>query len=121
MKLTTKDIIKMLSFDDELKKALLDRFDTLSPDQKFTIEDIIWNMYYALYKLKLQENTEVAWARVKKKQEKFDNDFYKRIGEQTEKEMQGETVLNVEKTDLGAARRAMEAIIKEMQAVKTAK
>lgn len=121
MQTTTKTIVKMLPFSQEVKTTILEHFDALTPDQKFIIEDIVWNTYYALYKLKLEENLQLALLRAKNGQEKLDGDFYNRVEEQTEKEMQQEQVEIVENVDLSAARTAMEKIINEIKAAKSAK
>ncbi|MBI4079168.1 MAG: hypothetical protein HY429_02630 [Candidatus Levybacteria bacterium] len=121
MQLTTKTIIKVLPLSDELKKTLLDNYDTLLPNQKFLVEDVAWNTYYALYKLRLQENMELALMRAQKNQEKLDDTFYQRVEQQTEKEMQSESLEKTETVDLSAARKAMEVIVKEIHAAKAAK
>lgn len=116
MKLTTKTIIKMLPFDDVFKTELSNGVDLLDPDRKFVLERILWQTYDILYGLKLQENYELGMLRVKNRQEKLDKEFYKRVEEKTEKEMENETLKTTEKVDLEAARKAMEKIVREMQA-----
>lgn len=118
MQITTKDIIKILPFEDQLKTSLLDNFDNLNPDQKLAIEQLLWQTYESLFKLKLEENTQMALLRAKEGREKLDKEFYKRVREQTEKEMQSETIQTTQDVDLSEARKAMEVIIKEIQASK---
>ncbi|MBI2074504.1 MAG: hypothetical protein HYT83_01560 [Candidatus Levybacteria bacterium] len=121
MTITTKEIIKLLPFEDKFRLELLEKFDSLNPDQKFNMEQILWDAYFALYKLKLDENLQLAFLRAKENQEKLDKDFYKRVEEQTEKELSENTIEVTEEVDLEAARKAMEKIIKEIRATKQAK
>lgn len=118
MKIKTKDLIKVLPFDEAFKADLLGGYDNFDPDQKFNIDRILWNTYYALYDLKLEENTNLALLRAKDGQETLDKEFYKRVKEQTDQEMQGQVVETKQTVDLTEARKAMETIIREIQASK---
>lgn len=116
--MTTKDIIKILPLEDASKNELLNEFDSLDSDQKFYIEQAIWDVYYEFFDLKMQANLEIALADAKEGQEKLDKEFYNRVREQTEKEMQAESTQTIEGADLAAARTAMEKIIREIRASK---
>lgn len=118
MKLKTKDLIKILPFDEKFKTDLFNQYDYLDPDQKFAIVRLLWETYDALYELRLEENTRLAFLKVETGEEKLDKEFYNRVREQTEKEMQTESVQSVEGADLAAAREAMEKIIREIRASK---
>lgn len=118
MKLKTKDLIKILPFEEKFKTELFSEYDNLNPDQKFEIVRLLWDTYDALYELKLEENMQTALLRVENGQESLDKEFYKRIEEQTEKEMESQTTQSIESSNLTAARAAMEMIVKEIQASK---
>ncbi len=119
MTITTKDIIKILPFQEAFKIDFLEKFDTLPSDKKFSVEQILWDAYYALYRLKFDANISLAFERAKNNEETLDKDFYKRVEEQTEKEMETQALESTEKVDLESARKAMELIVKEMHAAKT--
>lgn len=121
MNITTKDIIKILPLEESLRTGLIQSFDTLTPDQKYNIEKTLWDAYYAIYEITYQKNLRLAFERAKKNQEKLDADFNKRVIEQTENELQNETITVSQDVDLSAARKAMEVIIKEIHAAKAAK
>ena len=76
--MTTKDIVKILSFDEDFKTTLLNQLDSLSPDQKFTIEQLLWKTYASAYRLRLDQNLELALLRAGDNREPLDRDFYKR-------------------------------------------
>src|SRR5436305_9565495 len=116
--ITTKDILKALPFEEKLKVDLLQSFDSFTPSQKFELEQIIENAYYGLYQSKLQDNIDSALKRAENNQEELGPDFYKRIREQTEKEMQEDLTKASQNVDLSAARAAMEKIVQEMKAAK---
>ena len=111
MVITTQDIIKMLSFDPEFKSQLLAQWDQLNPDQKYTVEGMLWDAYETVYELKLKANLDVAMLDVADKQEDLDTDFYKRIQEKTKLEMQKESNEKVSSTDLSETRKELEKIL----------
>jgi hypothetical protein len=113
MKLTAKDIIKMLPYRKEFKEDLLNTFDTLTPDQKFNIVQIVWDTYNALYQLKLEENTEIAMMEVADGKEGLDKDFYKRIKDKTAQDMKKEYTEVAATSDLSSAREELEKILKQ--------
>ena len=113
MVLTTLDILKSLPFDQEFKNRVVDGFDKFNPDQKFVIENVIWEMYNAIYKLKLNRNIEIALKKVIKEHLPTDKSFYTKIKQETEKEMDLEFYKNVEQTDLSRVRSKLEEIMKK--------
>lgn len=113
MKLTTIDIIKILPFEDGFKKSLLAEFDQLEFNKKFDMEQVIWNTYEALYKIKLQENLDVALSQFGTGDEKLDPEFYKKIQEQTHQEMQSESVQVSTDVDLDATREKLQELIRK--------
>lgn len=113
--MTAKDIIKILPFEEQFKNNLLGQFDELSIDQRFSLEQILWETYVVFYNLKLEENMQLALLRAKDNQEPLNSDFYKGVQEQTELDMQKEAGEHIAEKDLDAARVAMEKIVKEIQ------
>lgn len=109
----------MLPLEDAIKEQFLSQFDTYAPGKKYEAEELLWGFFDSLYGLKLEENTQVALLRAKTGQEKLDADFYKRVKAKTEKDMEEEIVQDVETADLEQARKAMDFIVKEIQASKS--
>lgn len=108
--LTTKGIIKILPLDKNFQSKLLEKFDSLSADQKFQIERIVWDAYDAFYEMKLEENLQLALLKVRKGQEKLDSQLYEKVREQTEKEMEGEFYQKTEHQDLASVREKLEKL-----------
>ncbi len=113
MKITTLDIIKMLPLEKEFQKRLHEQFDKLTPDQKFEMEQLLWDAYDAIYDLKLQENLNLAFAKVKSHEETLDKDFYARTKQETEKQMETEFLKNTSGFDITNIRSRLESIVKE--------
>lgn len=111
MKITTKDIIKILPFEEQFKKNLLDQFDQFDPDQKFTIEQVIWDTYDGFYRLKLEENIELALLAAKENKEKLDEQFYARVRELTERDIQTNLSSGAALADLTSTREKLQQII----------
>lgn len=111
---TTKDIIKILPFKDEFKDDLLEKYDKFDPDQKYSIERIIWDFYDALYESRLDTNMKLAFERAKKNEEKLDHEFYERVRKQTDKELLEEFESAETTVELSDAREALEKIINKI-------
>lgn len=121
MQLTTKTIIKSLPFEQSFKHELLEQFDALDADTQNAIARIAWDTFYAMYQLKLEENTQLAFVKAQVNQEKLDKDFYQRVKEKTQKELEDDLAGTTQETDLAAARKAMELIMQEIKASKARK
>ena len=121
MQLTTKTIIKSLPFEQSFKHEILEQFDTLDVNTQNEIARIAWDTFYALYELRLEENTQLAFLKAQKNQEKLDENFYKQVKEKTQKELENELAGTTQETDLTAARKAMELIAQEIKAAKKAR
>ena len=111
MKLSIEDIIKVLPFDEALKSELLNNFSNYSLDQRFALEQIIWQTYDSIFKIKLEENVEIAIAEAEEKGVPPEKDFYKKIREKTKQEIHSQHSLVVEEGDLEAARSSLAQII----------
>ncbi len=115
MDFTTKTIIKILPFEKEFKEQLLLAFDSIDPDRRITVERALWDLYDAIYELKLQENIDLALQNALVNKEKLDPEFYKRIKEQTEMEILSSTATAATQVDLTQAREKLEQLLKEKQ------
>lgn len=111
MKLTTLDIIKMLPFEEDFKKDLVENFDKLTADQKFNIERIVWGGYDALYELKLQENLAIAFDEAGQNREKINSTLYERVRELTDNEMAHVGAEDIKSADLSEARDKLQEIV----------
>jgi|SRR6185437_727035 len=109
--LTTKDIIKILPFKPEFKDDLLEKFDSLSEDQRFGIQGIVWDLYDALYEARLDANMQIAMERAKKHEEKLDHEFYERVRQQTDREFEKESSETAASVDLSSARDELAKIL----------
>ena len=111
MVLQTKDIIKILPFDEKFKKELLESFDKLDVDRKNNIERLLWATYDALYNLKLQENLRIAFDEAGRNQEKLDKNFYSRVKKLTDDEMSQVGVQDIQAMDLDITREKLAGIV----------
>jgi hypothetical protein len=88
MNITTQDIIKILTIDDEFKKKLLTEWDTFSEDQQLNLTEIIWDTYADLYQLRYEINAEIALQELSEGKESVDSKFAHRIREKTDDEFE---------------------------------
>lgn len=110
---TTQDLIKILPFDKEFKKELLENYETLDPDRKFNIQVMLWGTYDGLFDLKLEENLSIAFEEAKNNQEKLDSELYKRVRDLTADEMDRLTEDDIKALDLDIARDKLQEILSE--------
>ncbi len=118
MKLSTENIIKIIPLEEAFKDELLKQLPSLTPDQRYNMADIIWGAYYTYLDILVERNVELALERAKEGKETLDKSLYKRIYDETEKELQTTGAQVVSEKDLETARAAMEKIVKEMKASK---
>lgn len=108
---TTQDIIKVLPFKDEFKETLLGKFDSLTDDQRFAIERVVWELYDAIYEARLDENMQLAFDRAKRNEEKLDHEFYSRVRKQTEDQLLKEFSKTETTVELSGAREELAKIL----------
>lgn len=108
---SSKDIIKMMPFDDKFKQSLLDGFDNLPVGKKVNVIDMLYQAFFVLYDLKIEENLKKAYLKAENNQESFDSGFYKRVREQTEKELQEGFFEKTKDVDLDAVRSKLEKLM----------
>ncbi len=113
MELTTKDIIKILPFEEAFKRALIDQFDNLNPDKRYQTERLLWDLYDAIYTLKLQGKIEMALLPDGPDPRPLNKDFYKSIRQEVDKEMASEATQKTEQVDLEAAREKLQEMLKQ--------
>ncbi len=108
---TTQDIIKVLPFKEEFRDNLLEKFDSLSDDQRFAIERIVWELYDAIYEARLDENMQLAFDKAKRNEEKLDHEFYSRVRKQTEQQLQKDFSKTETAVELSDAREELNKIL----------
>src|SRR5260221_327136 len=119
--MTTKDAIKLLPIDDELKLQILRTYDYMDDAQKLAISRIAWKTYDLLRQTEIDLNIEKELDKVEKGEAHLGQDFYGRVLEHAQQNM---TIRHDKKSgdvDLAKARAAMYQIIQEMQDAKIAK
>lgn len=110
---TTQDIIKLLPFQDSFKDELLGKWDTLTPDQKFAMERLVWDLYDAIYQAHLDEQMQIAFDKAKQNQEKLDHEFYEKVRKETELKLQKELSQTETAVDLSDTREELQKILQQ--------
>ncbi|KKP85571.1 MAG: hypothetical protein UR89_C0050G0003 [Candidatus Roizmanbacteria bacterium GW2011_GWA2_35_8] len=112
MKITTLDIVKFLPLGKDFQAKLLEKFDKMNPDQKFALEQIIWDAYEAIYKLKLEENIKLALLNTKESNVNLDENFYRNIKAETVKQIESGFYKSTADADISQIRKKLEELIK---------
>lgn len=113
MKITTKDIIKFLPFNNDFKNKLLEEFDSMELNKKFELEQMLWDAYDNLFELKVQEKMQVMIEKAKNKEIPLDQNIYRLAEKEAEKEMEAGFFKETTDTDLDAVRTRLEALMKQ--------
>lgn len=108
---TTKELIKVLPFEEKFREELLAKYDSLNVDQRYLINRALWETYDALYQIKLEENMQIALERAKEGKETLDKDFYRRVREHTERELQTADAAKTTHIDLAETRKKLQALL----------
>jgi hypothetical protein len=111
MELTREKIIQILFTDSELKTKLLKEWDSFNPDLKFELEQLLWDGYYAIYQIRLQENLQLMLKQAKEKKIPLDRNFYNQVQEQTEKDLETETANITDSNELSLVRQKIENLL----------
>src|SRR5581483_2184972 len=111
MDLTTKDLIKIIPFEKSFQDQLYETYDSLSADQRFRIEQMLWSTYYSLFDLKLDQNIQEAFLRAENNEESLDNKFYARARAKTEEDMKQMTHTELTEANLEEAQEELAEII----------
>lgn len=113
MELTTKKIINVLPFDKDFKESLVASFDSLDPDQKLTTERIIWDLYDALYALRLEENIRLEMEASNDTDRPLSKEFYTKVKQKTDRDMTSQFVSETITVSLEAAKVKLEAVMSD--------
>ncbi len=111
MKITTIDIIRFLPLQKEMKDKLSANWESYTNDVKFELEQLLWDAYDSLYDLTLEENIRLELLRAEKEEVKLDDEFYNRMREKTDKQMQQEQHTQVDSEELSVIRSKLEAFM----------
>jgi len=113
MQPTTESIIKMLPFEAEFKKQLLEGWENLSSDQKYGITMVLWDTYSGLYEIAFEKNMEEALLLGQEGKEKMDKDLYNRVKAKTEQELKQFGSIETATVDLASTRDALNKILNQ--------
>lgn len=111
MKISTENIIKTLPLEANLKEQMFNFLQNGDPDSKDRIIEIVWDTYYALYELMVEEEVQLALLKAGNNEEVLDENFYKRIRESVEQKMQQDLTLHASQLDLSQARNELQKLI----------
>lgn len=113
MNITTQSIIKILPFDQEFKQTLLDNLEKYDLDTKFKITQLLWDTYFALYELKLQENIDDSMNHIVETNDSLSHDLFTKARDRTNQDMEQELIKTSETVDLTTTREKIEEIIRD--------
>lgn len=111
MALTTIQIIKILPFEDAFKKKLLDRLETVQGGERMVFVDALWDMYDTVYQIRLEKNLTLARMDLEEGIGEISPEFFIKVEEKTNKEMQEEAAQEITDVDLSQARGKLEEIM----------
>jgi hypothetical protein len=112
------DIIKSMPIDEKFKIEIINRYDFLTPSQKFAIDSLAWTTFYDIYDATLQSNLELQYQNVKEGKDHFGEDFYARALKKTDKQMMDEFEKSLNEANISIAKITIKQIMDEINASK---
>ena len=103
--------MKILPFDEDFKLHLIGKWESMSPDERYRTERVLWDLYDAIYTMLLDEKIALT-MQDKNSTVPLDADFYKKVRQEVEEEMSQTHSTTVSQVDLSAARKELEDITK---------
>jgi hypothetical protein len=111
MDLNTNNVIKSLGIGSDLKEELLANLEKYLPDQKYQITKLIWDTYFALYKLKEEEIFDQFRQKALKNEETLDEGFYERVRLETDRVMREKLLDSTSQVELSSVRQKLQHLI----------
>jgi hypothetical protein len=117
MKITTKGLIDILPFEEAFKAQLHQQWDSMSTDQRNTIAQLLWDTYADIYEDRFDTNVDLALIEVANglKTDMLNQQFGKKIKEQTEKEMREQVTQVTTVSNLAQARDELQRLLTKPQ------
>lgn len=111
MQLTTQQVIKTIPFEENFKQELIEKLPTLPKETQLDVVTMIWNLYYSMYDMKFDENTDAALTNAANNQESLDPNFYKRVHDKTIHQMEENVTKTTTQVDLSTTRQKLQEIL----------
>ncbi len=111
MKITTREIIKMLPFEPDFKAKLLSELDTYDLDRKMQAVQLIWEAYDLMYEFALQKNLDEQIELAKEGKFDLNKEFYKKAVEKTDKEIKKLFYQETAQSDISAIREKLQGLV----------
>jgi hypothetical protein len=116
--LNTKTIINYLPFDPKVKLELLEAYDSIPLEEQIRISRLVWQAFSEFENIKIKGNFDKGLKEASKANQKLDENYYKKIIEETQKDTEAKLSSAQESVDITRARKSMEQIVREINASK---
>lgn len=77
--ITTKQLIQLAPFPEDVKKELLEKADTFFPDKKFEVEETCWTLISADYQNRLRFKMQQAALEMAKGEKTYSQEDFKKM------------------------------------------
>lgn len=77
--ITTKQLIQLAPFPEDVKKQLLEKADTFSPDKKFEVEEACWALISTDYQNRLRFKMQQATLEMAKGEKTYSQEDFKKM------------------------------------------
>jgi hypothetical protein len=111
MKLTTTDIIRILPITQETKDSLTSTWESMDPDTRFDLEQILWDAYDTIYDITLDENIKLELLKATQEEVVLDDSFYARMREKTDEQIQKQQQTKIDSSELSSIRQKLETFM----------
>lgn len=115
MKLDTITIIKMLPLEPAFREKLLERYNTMGPDEKVRVRRIIWDAYDEMVTSRIDAKVQLELSAVLADKAKLDGHTYERAKEAVTKELTDESIQKSQESDLSSIRNKLQELTNPSQ------
>ncbi len=113
MKLNTKTVIQSLPLDEKLKQNIFSKWDTMDQDLRYEIENVVWEAYFEIENLKVDEQVLENLNKAKAGEIPLNEEFYERAEHDAEEHKGEEIHQSADTVELAAVRQKLEQLMQK--------
>lgn len=107
--ITTKQLIQIAPFPEDVKRELLEKADTFSPDKKFEVEETCWALISAYYQNRLSFKMQQATLEMAKGEKTYSKEEFRKMEDDLFLELTNKLNTQVTQEEIESVRKQLQS------------